>query len=167
MLRLAPIRLKQANEYIERVHRHHGPTRGMQFAVAVVDEFGELHGVGIAGRPVSRVLQAEGYLEVTRVATDGTPNACSMIYGSLRRAGIALGYEPHRILTYILESETGASLRASGWVHDGAAGGGSWSRDGRERIDKAPTERKVRYIAGHRPPPPAPPVAGQVFPTAS
>ena len=150
-LKIAPIKLRQANEYIERVHRHHGATRGMQFAVAVVDEHGEIHGVGVAGRPVSRVRQAEGYLEVTRVATDGSKNACSMIYGSLARAGQALGYPRHRIQTYILESETGASLRAAGWVHDGAAGGGSWSRDGRPREDRAPTEAKVRYLAGPKP----------------
>lgn len=146
-LTISPISLRQANEYIETHHRHHGPARGHKFSVAVIDEMGGIRGVGIAGRPVSRILDQQGYLEVIRVATDGTRNACSMIYGALRRAGIALGYEPDRIITYTLESESGASLRASGWVSDGPAGGGSWSRPGRERVDSHPIERKQRWRA--------------------
>lgn len=148
MLCLCPISLRQANEYIERVHRHHPPARGHKFSVAVVDGEGEIRGVGIAGRPVSRILDQQGYLEVVRVATDGTKNACSMIYGALRRAGIALGYPPEQIITYTLASESGVSLRASGWIEDGSAGGGSWSRKDRPRDDKAPTEQKTRWRAG-------------------
>lgn len=146
-LKLMPISLRQANEYITANHRHHGPAQGHKFSVAVIDEAGEIRGVGIAGRPVSRVLDAKGYLEVIRVATDGSRNACSMIYGSLRRAGVALGYPPDRIITYTLSSEPGGSLRASGWVEDGEAGGGSWSRVGRARADKHPTETKTRWRA--------------------
>lgn len=146
-LRLQPLTLRAANDYIAQEHRHHPPTRGHKFSVGVVDEAGELHGVGVAGRPVSRMLDAQGYLEVVRVATDGTKNACSMLYGALRRAGIALGYPPERIITYTLASESGASLRASGWVDDGPAGGGSWSRTGRERTDSHPTEEKRRWRA--------------------
>lgn len=147
-LQLKPLTLKAANEYITQTHRHHPPTRGHKFSVGVVDEAGELHGVGVAGRPVSRVLDGQGYLEVVRVATDGTKNACSMLYGALRRAGIALGYPPERIITYTLASEPGSSLRASGWIDDGPAGGGSWSRAGRERTDNHPIEEKRRWRAG-------------------
>jgi hypothetical protein len=94
------------------------------------------------------MLDAQGYLEVVRVATDGTQNVCSMIYGALRRAGIELGYEPSKIITYTLESESGASLRASGWIRDGVTTGGSWDRPARAREDKAPITPKTRWIAG-------------------
>lgn len=147
-LRLQPLTLRAANAYIAEVHRHHPPTRGHKFSVGVVDAAGELRGVGIAGRPVSRMLDADGYLEVVRVATDGTKNACSMIYGSLRRAGVALGYPPHKIITYTLAAESGASLRASGWLPDGSTSGGSWSRAGRAREDNHPLEPKQRWRAG-------------------
>ena len=145
---LAPISLRQANEYVRDVHRHHGPVTGHKFSVAVIDSTGELHGVGIAGRPKSRMLDQQGYLEVVRVATDETKNACSMLYGALRRAGIALGYPPNKIITYTLESESGASLRASGWQLDGTTSGGSWSRDDRPRHDTHPLEPKARWKAG-------------------
>lgn len=146
-LRVSPIGLRAANSFIEERHRHHGPTRGHKFSVSIVDERGDVRGVGIAGRPVSRMLDQEGYLEVVRVCTDGTRNACSMIYGALRRAGIALGYEPCKIITYTLQSETGGSLRAAGWHDDGVAGGGSWDRGSRPRVDTAPTDAKRRWRA--------------------
>ncbi len=147
MLRVEPISLRAANAYVEKMHRHHGPSRGHKFSVSVVDETGELRGVGIAGRPVSRVLDQAGHLEVVRVCTDGTRNACSMIYGALRRAGIALGYEPHKIITYTLASEPGGSLRAAGWHDDGVAGGGEWGRKDRPREIVAPTDQKRRWRA--------------------
>ena len=147
-LRVEPIGLRAANAYVSEHHRHHKAARGHKFSVSVRDESGALRGVGIAGRPVSRALDAQGYLEVIRVCTDGTRNSCSMIYGSLRRAGIALGYPPHKIITYTLASESGSSLRASGWVDDGLAGGGSWDRPNRSRTDAAPTDIKRRWRAG-------------------
>lgn len=148
-LRLAPISLRAANAYIKAVHRHHGPTRGHKFSISVVDAQGELRGVAIAGRPVARMLDDGNHLEVLRLATDGTANACSMLYGAVARAGVAMGYPKRHILTYILESEPGASLRAAGWVVDlEAAGGGSWSKPSRPREDKHPIERKQRWRAG-------------------
>jgi len=147
-LTLAPIGLRAANAYVVENHRHHGSVMGHKFSVSVVDEDGQIRGVGIAGRPVSRHLQEQGFLEVIRVATDETPNACSMLYGALRRAGIALGYPPNKIITYTLESESGASLRASGWILDGETSGGSWDRPGRGRTDSHPTEPKRRWKAG-------------------
>lgn len=147
MLRIAPIGLRAANEYVSQHHRHHKPARGHKFSVCVIGDGGTLCGVGIAGRPVSRMLDQDGYLEVVRVCTDGTKNAPSMIYGALRRAGIALGYPAHKIITYTLESEPGGSLRAAGWHDDGLAGGGSWDRPSRERIDTAPTVTKRRWRA--------------------
>ena len=145
-LALTPVSLREANAFIARVHRHHPPVRGMKFAVAVCDA-SEMRAVAVASRPVSRVLQAEGYLEVTRVASDGARNACSMLYGAMRRAGTALGYDPRRIVTYTLAEESGASLRAAGWVVDASTKGGSWDRSSRPRTDKAPTGPKTRWRA--------------------
>lgn len=102
-------------------HRHSRPTVGHKFSVGVADD--ELRGVAIVGRPVSRHLDDGTTLEITRVCTDGTPNACSMLYGACRRAAKAMGYA--RILTYTLPNEGGASLRAAGFIFDGDAGGPS------------------------------------------
>lgn len=147
-LALRPISLKKANEWVSEVHRHHGPTVGHKFSVSVVDEAGVLRGVAIAGRPVARGLDDGVTLEVLRVATDGTKNACSMLYSAIRRAALAMGYKPDRIFTYTLASESGGSLRASGWALDGESRGGSWSTPSRPRDDKHPTEPKVRWVAG-------------------
>jgi hypothetical protein len=81
--------------------------------------------------------------EVTRVATDGTRNACSILYGAAWRAARALGYR--KLVTYTLPEEGGASLRGAGWTVIGEAGGGSWSRKDRPRIDTHPTQAKLRW----------------------
>lgn len=150
-LRVEPIGLRAANAYVDEHHRHHKASRGHKFSVSVVDEHGELRGVGIAGRPVSRMLDQSGHLEVVRVCTDGTKNACSMIYGALRRAGVALGYPAEKIITYTLASEPGGSLRSAGWHDDGLAGGGEWGRASRPRDVVAPTETKRRWRAAPLP----------------
>lgn len=144
VLRLQPITLREANAFVEQHHRHHQPARGCVCAVAVND--GErVRGVAIIGRPVSRMLQ-DGYTaEVVRVATDGARNACSMLYGAAWRAVRALGYR--RLVTYTLPEEGGSSLRAAGWTCIGEAGGGSWDRASRPRVDLHPTQAKLRWEA--------------------
>lgn len=135
--------LKEANEMVSRLHRHHRPVVGHRFSVAVVDEDGVLRGVAIASRPMARMSDDHLTLGVTRCCTDGTPNACSMLYGAVRRAARAMGYQ--RLLTYILDSGPGTSLKAAGWVNTGEAGGGSWSRAGRERTDERNIGLKTRW----------------------
>ena len=112
-LRIVPISFKDAAEFVAAHHRHHEPPIGHKFSIGVAD--GDvLVGVVIVGRPVSRVLQAEGgTLEVTRSATDGTRNANSMLYGAARRATFALGFD--RLITYTQDGESGASVRAAGF----------------------------------------------------
>lgn len=144
-MKLVPISLREANAYVEIVHRHHGPVRGHKFAIGLQDDRGGARGVVIVGRPVARHLDDGCTAEVLRLATDGIRNGCSMLYGAARRAALAMGYE--RVITYILQSESGASLRASGWREVGPAGGGSWDRPSRARKDKHPVETKVRYEA--------------------
>lgn len=146
-LRLAPIGLKAANKFVDKVHRHHGPTRGHKFSVSVVDELGATRGVAIAGRPVARMLDDGAHLEVLRLATDGTKDACSMLYGAAARAAVGMGYARQSVLTYILASESGASLRAAGWVEVSASSGGTWDRPTRTRVDHHPMEPKRRFHA--------------------
>src|SRR6266699_996821 len=136
-LEIVPIELEDANEFVRRFHRHHKPVIGARFSLAVSN--GQICGVAIAGRPVSRHLDDGWTLEVTRTCTDGSPNANSALYAACWRAARALGYS--RLITYTLPSETGISLRAANWRLIGEAGGGSWSRKSRPRIDRHPLVR--------------------------
>lgn len=147
-LTLVPVSLRAANAYVLEHHRHHGPARGHKFALGVADGSG-LRGVAIAGRPVSRHLDDGMTLEVLRVCTDGVPNACSKLYGAVRRAALAMGYQ--RVITYTLADESGVSLRAAGWVPDASVKGESWNRPSRSRDDKHPVVPKVRWRAGASP----------------
>ena len=102
--------------------------------------------MAIVGRPVARRLDDGLTLEVNRLATDGTPNACSCLYGAAWRVARELGYR--RLVTYILASESRTSLKAACWTCVGEAGGGSWSVPTRPREDKHPVEKKVRWEIG-------------------
>lgn len=139
---LACIDFTDAAEFVRLHHRHHTPPVGHKFSLAAM--FGnKLVGVCIVGRPVSRMRDDGLTLEVTRLCTDGTKDACSFLYGAAARAAFALGYR--RIGTYILKSEPGTSLKAAGWKLIGERGGGSWSVPSRPRIDKHPTELKLLF----------------------
>jgi len=152
-LTLQPMTQKEAKAYIRRHHRHHRPPAGDLFRVAANDG-GRLVGVIVAGRPVNRVLDDGLTFEVVRCCTDGTPNACSLLYGAVWRAGKALGYR--RGITYTLPAEGGASLRAAGWVKVADVTGRPWKRyDGeatKERANDHPLGDKWRWqieAAGH------------------
>lgn len=142
-LAIVPCELDEANTFIEKHHRHHGPVVGHKFSLAVVDEGGAIRGVATVGRPVARHLDNGLTLEVNRVATDGCANACSALYGAARRATFALGFK--KLITYTLPEEGGASLRGSGWKCLGRAGGDSWNCKSRPRIDKHPLQEKFRW----------------------
>ena len=135
-LRIVPVDLKTAREFVAMHHRHNEPPIGHKFSVGVAD--GEqLVGVAIVGRPVSRVIQSEGAtLEVIRTATDGTRNANSMLSGAAKRAAFALGYD--RLITYTQADESGASLRASGFrVVASRPARPGWDTPSRPRTNKA------------------------------
>lgn len=141
-LTLCPVGLDEANAFVAAHHRHHRPVVGHKFSLGA--SLGDaIVGVAIVGRPVSRMRDDGVTLEVTRLCTDGTRNACSFPYGAAARAAFALGYR--RIGTYILVSEDGASLRASGWRLIGQRGGGSWSVPSRPRVDTHPLEPKLLF----------------------
>ena len=131
-MNITPINLLEANAFVEKIHRHHKPVPGCKFCVAVSDN-NKVVGVAIVGRPVARHLDDGWTLEVNRCCTDGTKNACSMLYGASWKAAKALGYK--RLITYTLPVEGGASLRASGWKVVGLRGGGNWNCSSRPRID--------------------------------
>lgn len=78
-LKIVPISLRGANAYVRDHHRHHKPTVGHKFSIACADGQ-EIVGVAIVGRPVSRHLDDYWTLEVNRLCTDGTRNACSMLH---------------------------------------------------------------------------------------
>lgn len=97
----------------------------------------------MVGRPIGRYLDDGLSLEVNRCCTDGTKNACSMLYGAAWRAAKALGYD--RLYTYTRASENGASLRASNWIYDGQAGGTHWTGQRYEQTEIVLDEMKVRW----------------------
>ena len=120
-MELVPVTLEQALDFVRRFHRHSLPPAGHRFSVGV-DRDGKLCGVAIIGRPVAPKLDDGRAAEILRCCTDGTPNACSMLYGAARRAAIALGYGP--VYTYTLPQEGGSSLRAAGFTLDKNDAGG-------------------------------------------
>jgi hypothetical protein len=141
-LSIAPIDFDAAAAFVLEHHRHHTPPVGHKFSIAAMN--GEtLVGVAMIGRPVARGRDDGLTLEVTRLCTDGTKNACSFLYGAAARATFALGYR--RIGTYILKREPGTSLVAAGWKLIGEVKGRSWSCKSRPRIDKHPTEPKLLF----------------------
>lgn len=141
---IVPITFPEACEFVRLHHRHHRPPQGAKFSIAAASESGEVVGVVMVGRPVSRHLDDGWALEVTRLAVaEGVRNACSMLYGAAWRATRAMGYR--KLVTYTLPEEGGGSLMASGWRLIGAVGGGSWSCKSRPRVDMHPTQQKLRW----------------------
>ena len=145
-LEIVPITLTDARVWVDRVHRHHRAPQGGLVAIAVARE-GEIVGVAIVGRPVSRHVDDGWTVEVTRMAVlDGQPNVCSKLYAACWRAARAMGYR--RAITYTLTTEPGTSVRAAGWKCIGQTAGGSWSRSERPRVDRHPLQAKLRWEVG-------------------
>lgn len=141
-LQIVPTTISEAKWFVKQQHRHHKPPTGALFAIAAA--YGDrVVGVVIVGRPVARHLQDGFTFEVTRLATDGSRNACSILYGAAWRAARAMGCR--RLITYTLPEEGGASLRGAGWRLIGEAGGGSWSCKSRPRVDMHPLQKKLKW----------------------
>lgn len=141
-MKLVNLSIAAACEFVERLHRHHRKPQGAKFALGCEVD-GRLCGVAIVGRPVSRHRDDGKTAEVTRLCTDGTPNACSFLYARAKRAAQALGFA--RVITYTLPDEGGASLRGAGWREVGRSVGGSWKRKGRPRADEHPLGEKLLW----------------------
>ena len=146
-LSVFPLTLKQLNKFVAEKHRHHKPVRGHRFSLGVRHVTHGMCGACSVGRPVARGLDPYAVAEVTRLVTDGTRNACSILYAAAARACEAMGYA--YIQTYVLESEPGTSLKAAGWTFDGMTAGGDWNNSkqyaGKRRTDQ-PMMPKQRWV---------------------
>jgi hypothetical protein len=111
---ISPISLRAAQDFIAKHHRHNKPPRGHKFSVGLKNSAGELIGVATAGRPIARHFDDGLTLEINRTCTTGERNANSALYGAVWRAARAMGYQ--RCITYTQADESGASLRAAGFV---------------------------------------------------
>lgn len=140
-MRIAPITVKQARRLVREWHRHLPDLQGGLFAAQLIDG-DECIGVAIAGNP-PRVWQGTGRIVISRVATTGTRNGCSMLYGALCRAAKALGYL--EAWTYTLPEEPGTSLLAAGFEFMGYTDGGTHSRPCRSRQPPVRGDKKKRW----------------------
>jgi hypothetical protein len=113
-LHAVPVKLAEAIEFVGNFHRHNKPPAGGLFFVGVSDG-DKLVGVAIVSRPVARFMDDGVTAEVTRccVMDDAPKGACSFLYARCWQAAKALGWQ--KLITYTLQSESGASLRGAGW----------------------------------------------------
>lgn len=138
-LHVVQMELRDANEFVAKHHRHHKPVQGHRFSIGAATDDGEVVAVAIVGRPTSG-LDPRSILEVVRMCSDGTFNACSFLYAAAARIGKELGYK--RIQTYIFAEEPGTTLKASGWKFERKA---HPSGRHRKRSDGAP--RDTTFVA--------------------
>lgn len=156
-MKIVPITCSEAKKFIDANHRHHSASQGCKFCVGLSNE-NEIVGVAMCGRPVSRKLDDGFTCEITRLCTTGMFNACSMLYSACCRIAKEMGYK--KVITYILESENGASLKTSNFIlENDNCGGKNWTSSrvqkqivattlfGDEIIKKQPPEEmKKRYV---------------------
>ena len=142
-LKLIAVPFGEAQDFVTVKHRHKAAPRGHKFPIGCLRR-GELVGVAIVGRPVAKGNQDGKTLEITRLASDGTRNVCSFLYGAARMS--VFGNKYKRCITYTLKSESGVSLRAAGFVRVRDVRGGCWNRPSRPR-DPQPIEDKVLWEA--------------------
>lgn len=142
-LSVAPMTLRAAFAYVKAKHRHAKKIQGGLFAVGA-EVAGQLVGCAIVGMPVAPMLQDGRTVEIRRCCTDGTRNACSFLYRVCVRIASAMGYR--RVLTYTLESESGASLRGAGFKVTKRTRAEHWNRPSRER-EEQPLQHKLRWEA--------------------
>lgn len=141
-MRLTPLTLKQANDVIAKWHRHNLPVRGHRFSIGLMLD-SEIIGCAVVGRPTARGFDQYTVAEVTRLCVDeehAPKGACSKLYGASWRAWKAMG--GLKIVTYTLQSESGASLSGAGWRRDKELD----SRDQREWMTRP--NRKAQAVVG-------------------
>lgn len=137
-MRIIPLTLRKANDFVERWHRHSSRTNndGGKWAIGLEHE-GELVGVAIVGRPTPIGLQHKpGYpAECTRLCTKpGCPKGGgSKLHARARRIWQLMGGTSFH--SYTLQSESGDSMRGAGHKKPSAeiAGGRQWDCPSRPR----------------------------------
>jgi uracil-DNA glycosylase family 4 len=143
VLKIVPLTLREANAFITTYHRHHKPVVGHRFSLGCLNPSG-LVGAVVVGRPVAREVNQYRVAEVTRLVSDGTTNVCSKLYSSAARICKEMGFQ--KIQTYILETELGTSLKASGWSFEATTAGGDWNHGVRKgRRTDQPMISKQRW----------------------
>ena len=148
-LQIVPIKRKDAQDFVEKYHRHLGKVVGAVFQLACAkysQEYpdGKICGVVLVGRPIARYLDNGWTLEVNRCATDGTKNAASKLYAASWRVTRALGYQ--KLITYTRKSESGSSLRGAGWKTVAETQKSDWNTKNRPRYTpEGEYEPKLRW----------------------
>lgn len=141
-------------DLVDANHRHHEAPTTWRFGLRAWSATWVV-GAVVVETPKSRVYAKKHprAVEVTRMCTFGPEhmrrNAVSKLYAAASRRAQELGAD--RIITYTMEHEDGASLRASGFIPVALteAREDGWSRPGRER--ETPEHlcgRKVRWEKG-------------------
>lgn len=111
--KVIPISIKDANAFVIRHHRHNSKVRAAKYCIAALKN-NTIVGVLVASIPNSRLLNDRLTIEFVRVCTDGTKNAISFLVSKGRRIAQSMGYQ--KIITYTLQEEYGASMKASGFI---------------------------------------------------
>lgn len=142
-MRIVPMLVDDAKNIVRLWHRHlPEPPPRPRYAIGAVKN-GQLVGVALIGRPGGRGIPQYEVAEITRCATDGTRNAGSALYGACARLCKAAGF--WKVVTYNLDAEGGASLRAAGFVRVADVKGREHVRaDGAPRLN-ANTDDKGRW----------------------
>ena len=116
-LKVIPLSLKEANEFITKHHRHNKKCAGHKFSIGA-EYKGKLVGVAIIGRPVARKLDNKFTLEINRncVLDDAPKGTCSFLYAKAIKIWQSMGGK--KIITYTLTTESGSSLKAINFNKD-------------------------------------------------
>jgi hypothetical protein len=146
-VKIVPLTLREANDFVEAHHRHSARTSndGGKFAIGLEVD-GALVGAGIVGRPVARLLQKEGSTtaELLRccVSDQAPRNATSKLNARAKRIWQLMG--GIHFVSYTLKRESGASMRAIGMEIEAEVPGRQWN--GSKRGDRAiADEPKLRW----------------------
>lgn len=141
-LQIKPMHFKKdINSFLIKYHRHHGIVQGWKYAIGIFCKCrNEIVGVAICSRAAGRKTDCGEVIEVSRVCVmDGVKNGCSKLYGACARIAKEMGYE--RIQTFILNSEAGKSLLASGWQLEAVdVGGKEWNSSGKMKRTSSTTD---------------------------
>lgn len=148
-MKIVPLTLRQANDFVEEWHRHSARTSndGGKFAIGLHNGGGELIGVAIVGRPIARLLQVEGAAELLRLCTspEAPKGSGSKLYARARRIWQLMGGT--RLHTYTLDRESRATMKGAGLREPVATiDGAQWDRAARPRDRRAIyDEPKIRW----------------------
>ncbi|API59491.1 hypothetical protein BSL82_09380 [Tardibacter chloracetimidivorans] len=145
-IRIVPLTLREANDFVEQHHRHSARTSndGGKYAIGL-ECANQLVGVAIVGRPIARLLQDGSTAELLRLCTSpaAPKGANSKLYSRAKRIWQLMG--GGRFVTYTLKSESGASMRGAGATPVSDVPAARWDRPSRAR-----TAKHIETLPKHR-----------------